>query len=100
MDDFLRLQGEKRNLTLTVIHTDGEELARDTARAFTDALLAERGEQGKWTFDGISRLNYCKVDVHYITSPAPGAERGGDIDGKQMYLLRCFFSRRRLGQIP
>jgi len=66
MNDFLRLQEEKQSLTLTIIHTDGEELTWDAARAFTDALLVERGEQDKWTFDGVSRLSYYKVGVHYV----------------------------------
>jgi hypothetical protein len=61
-----KLKREKITLMMTVERTDGKDLSAEDAKAFADALLAERGERGEWTFDGVARLSYDKANVFYV----------------------------------
>lgn len=65
MDDSLIIAREKVGLILT-IQSDGEDLTDDDASAFAAAVLIERGERGKWEYDGVARLAYDKVNVFYV----------------------------------
>jgi hypothetical protein len=65
-DKSIKLKREKITLMMTIERTDGDFLSVEDAKAFADALLAERGERGEWTFDGVARLSYDKANVFYV----------------------------------
>jgi hypothetical protein len=65
-DKSIKLKREKITLMMTIERTDGDFLSVEDAKAFADALLVERNEQRKWSFDGSDRLNYNRVKIYYV----------------------------------